>query len=107
MILDQVSEPVAAAEGADTLHVFEIDDSERHWYVARDEEDAFALFCDPGGAMNEDGATADEVSITRYDDGQLLRLWIEDENASGAATEKTCAAWIAEFGRGFMGSTVF
>lgn len=102
---DMIAPPTDIVDGK-VLHVFMIDDSEHHWYIATDEEDAFNQFCDPAGAMCGGEAERDDVSITRFDDAQLLTLDIDDENCDPKRTEKTCRAWVEHFGRGFLGSTV-
>jgi hypothetical protein len=91
------------------LHVYLVEDSERHWYVAKDEEDAFTLYGDPGdphpdrNRMNQDDEPRESVSITRLDDTQIL--WVRDDN--DVRQERTCREWCAIEGRGFLASTVY
>lgn len=80
-------------------HVFLIEDGEKHWYVASDEEDAFNMY---NNDMAGDGETIEDVSITRLDDEMALTCQDEDD---GPITQ-TCAEWIEEVESGFLGSTV-
>lgn len=88
----------------ETLSVFLIEDGERHWYAARDADDAWALFNDPHVAsMNEDGLSRDEVKITQLADRHTLTIRDDDgRRISWFARELT-----ALYGRGFICSTVF
>ena len=81
------------------LHVFLVEDSERHWVAAADEEDAMRVYreiinCDPEEDM-------DPPEVTRLDDAEDLRI-----NDDGVSRTKPCGEWVKE-GRGLVASTLY
>lgn len=83
------------------LHVFMLEDFEKHWVIARDYDDAYAVLCESN--MNDDETPIDDYAITRLDDDQLLARHDEDVGR----VEKVVREWVSSEGRGFFASTVF
>lgn len=82
------------------MHVFLIEDSERHWVVAEDEEDAMKVLIQTMGEPEE------EKTVTRMDDSELLSIRDYDAKSGSQSLEKTCGEWVKE-GRGLIASSVF
>lgn len=78
------------------LHVWKIQDSETHWYVARDKMDALILF----DADMDGDYDVNELVVTMLLDDHPLIISTDD----GDREIKTCVEWTKE-GRGLLCST--
>lgn len=84
------------------LFVFLIEDSERHWYVARDIDDAWSLFRE--GPLNDgEFIEREDVEITQLADNEKVTVRDDD----GHRITWRAREWAALEGRGFLASTVF
>lgn len=87
------------------LHVFG-DDCE--WIVARDAEDAAAIWCETSGCDREP-----EDGFDLLPDDSALSIWCDmdtgkPDEIDGDNCELvtlTCAEWAARLGRGYLGTT--
>jgi hypothetical protein len=80
------------------MHVFLIEDGERHWVVAEDEVDARAVYREAMGPPEA------QQSITRMDATEVVKI---NDHDDGKLISKTCAEWIKQEGRGLLASSVF
>lgn len=83
------------------MHVFLIEDSERHHVIAEDEEDAMKVFVEAMGEIES------EKTVTRLDDGERLVVRDDDLPPETRRVEKTCREWVEKEGRGLLCSSVF
>ena len=80
------------------LHIFLIEDSERHWVCATDEADARAVYQEN---MGEPVHSPNKV--TQMSPSYVLGVRDDDERKT---TKKPCSEWVKE-GRSFIASSVF
>jgi len=96
------------------MNVFEIDDGEQWWYVAKTKEDALRLHLEPlvrpgtdlSNIYNVDSrdlpCPIDEMEVTQWPPESILIVREEDDTLM----EKTAAEWAAE-GEGLIACTVY
>ncbi len=98
--------PVTGNESpmSNDLHVYHNEATD--WIVASSPQEAMVYYRQ---YLKDAGCTLDEDEITEFvqcDDDRVLKI-IPDEDQSLPPIEKTCAAWAAHNGKGFLCSENF
>lgn len=83
------------------LHVWEINDGERHLVIAESAGRAFEIAVDHD--MLEDASKSGDYSIKQLDDETVLSVRDDD----GSRETKTCEEWVKSEGRCFLSSTCY
>ena len=72
------------------------------WVIAESPEDAARAWEEHMGVSWDDATDDGPPEWVRLPDDQVLRI-----NEEGTVVEKTCAEWVRDQGRGFLGSTEY
>ncbi len=93
----------------DELHVFDIGDD---WVVARDLDDAWAVWLEFLGATAADDYSDQREELTQISDTRELTIWVGDSGKPDEPHGEGCtlatmlaAEWARQQGRGFLASS--
>lgn len=97
------------------MNIYQLEDGETHWYVAKSEDDALrlhlqCLFAEPlpidlysinDSIEAELGIKVEEIEVVQCNPNQFIKIF--DYDGDGTTENKTAAEWLAECqGEGYL-----
>ena len=97
------------------MNVYQLEDGETHWYVAKSEYDALRihlqyLFIEPlpedlttisCEVEKEIGIKVEEIEVVQCNPNQFIKIF--DYDGDGTTEDKTAAEWVADYqGEGYL-----
>ena len=87
----------------ESLHLWKLDDGERHWYVASSKRETLLMHLGPLSPCDGDlPCLVEEVEITQVSDDTVLPVRDEDDEV----VNKTAREWCKN-GKGLVASTCY